>query len=116
MNEKAKTMRPCASLRARTVMGAAIWAVACSALSAPPKEIFITREQQDLYRIASGPLYLKTVNCHEVVYGDKANLRFNIGGKGGAVTFRNGRACVIERLYKEVDPYATDTFTAAKGR
>ena len=76
---------------------------ACAATAAPPKEIFVTREVQDLYRVGSGSYYLKTIGCHENVYSDRASLRFNISGKGGMLLFRNGRQCVIDKFFQEVE-------------
>src|SRR5215510_8352320 len=82
---------------------AALGFVVCTATAAPPKEVLITREVQDLYRVSSGIFYIKTIGCSENVYGDRAGLRFNIGGKGGMLLFRNGRQCVIDKFLEEVD-------------
>jgi hypothetical protein len=75
-----------------------------AATAAPPKQVLVTREVQDLYRVASGTFYIKTTGCQEQVFGDRADLRLNIGSKGGMLLFRSGRVCVIQRLLREVDP------------
>lgn len=72
--------------------------------AAPPKQIFVTRETQDLYRVASGTFYLKTIGCQEYVYGDRADLKLYIGSKGGMLVFRNNHVCVIDKFLREVDP------------
>jgi hypothetical protein len=82
---------------------AALGLCAASALAAPPRNIIVTREIQDLYRVATGTFYLKTLNCHEHVYEDRADLRPNAIGKGAMLLFRNGRQCVVEKFFQEVD-------------
>ncbi|HKA41864.1 MAG TPA: hypothetical protein VKF40_07735 [Burkholderiales bacterium] len=78
--------------------------------SGPPKTIIVTRETQDLYRIASGPLYFKTLNCYEQTYADRADLQLIRGFKGGTVVFRSGRTCTIDKFFRDVDPYSLDGF------
>ena len=68
----------------------------------------VTREAQDMYRVASGPIYLRTRNCLEQVYGDRADLKLIRGIKGGTVIFRSGRSCTIEKFLRDVDPYSLD--------
>ena len=88
----------------RSAALAALGFIACTAAAAPPREILVTREVQDLYRVATGPYYLKTIGCSENVYSDRASLRFNISGKGGMLIFRNGHQCVIERFFEDIEP------------
>ena len=76
---------------------------ACTALAAPPREVFVTREVQDLYRIGTGKFYLKTIGCHENVFSDRAQLRLNISNKGGMLLFRNGKQCVVDKFLEDVD-------------
>jgi len=87
----------------------ALGLVACAATAAPPREIFITKEVPDLYRVSSGIFYIKTIGCTENVYGDRAALRFNISGKGGMLLFRNGRQCVIDKFLEEVESSKVQT-------
>ena len=82
----------------------ALCVTASAAMAAPPKQVLVTREVQDLYRVASGTFYIKTTGCQEQVFGDRADLRMNIGSKGGMLLFRNGHVCVIQRFLREVDP------------
>lgn len=77
-------------------------------MAAAPKEVFVTREMQDIYRIGSGTTYIRTQNCTENVYGDRASLKLNIGMRGGRMVFRNGRSCTIDKFLKEVDPNRLD--------
>lgn len=83
---------------------AALGFLACAAAAAPPREVFVTREVQDLYRVGTGTFYIKTIGCHENVFSDRAGLRFNISGKGGMLLFRSGKQCVIEKFLQEADP------------
>jgi len=83
---------------------AALGFCACIATAAPPKQVLVTREVQDLYRVAAGAFYMKTIGCSEQVYGDRADLRINISGKGGMLLFRNGHQCVVEKFLEEVEP------------
>ena len=76
---------------------------ACSAAAAPPKNVIVTREVTDLYRVTTGAFYIKTIGCSENVYNDRADLRLNIG-KGGMLSFRSGRQCVVEKFLQEVEP------------
>jgi hypothetical protein len=78
-----------------------LWAGAAGA--APPKEVLVTREVQDFYRVASGAFYIKTIGCYENVFSDRANLRLNVSGKGGMLLFRNGHQCVVEKFLQEVE-------------
>ena len=82
---------------------AALGLCACTAMAAPPREVLVTREVQDLYRVASGTFYMKTIGCNEIVYSDRASLRLNISGKGGMLIFRSGRQCVVEKFLQEID-------------
>src|SRR5262249_24048575 len=93
---------------ARTTL-AAMGLCACAATAAPPRDIFITREVEDLYRVGSGKFYVKTIGCHENVFNDRANLRFNISGRGGMLLFRSGRQCVIDKFLTEVEPSKVET-------
>ena len=81
----------------------ALSVLACAATAAPPKQVIVTREAQDLYRVASGSFYIKTLNCHEFVYSDRADLKVNIGVRGGTLMFRNNRSCTIDKLLREID-------------
>jgi hypothetical protein len=105
---------PCrrAGKAAYWLAGVAFWATTSAAMAAAPKEVLVTREMQDIYRIGidriSGTTYIKTVNCNEHVYGDRASLRLNISIRGGTMIFRNGRVCKIDRFLKEVDPKMLD--------
>ena len=85
-------------------MFVALSALAGAALAKPPREALITREVQDLYRAGTGAYYLRTIGCHEQVYGDRVVLRWNIGIKGGMMVFRNNKICVIDKVLREVDP------------
>ena len=76
---------------------------ACAALAAPPREVLVSREVQDLYRVSSGLFYIKTIGCYENVYNDRAGLRLNISGKGGMLFFRNGKQCVVEKFFVEIE-------------
>lgn len=91
---------------------AALCAVTSTLTSAqkPPlkPQVIVTRESQDFYRVAEGSFYIKTKNCNEFVYSDRADLKFNIGVKGGSMLFRNGRTCTIERFLKDFDPASLD--------
>lgn len=70
-----------------------------------PAQILVTREAQDLYRAsASKPFYIKTISCHEHVYEDRAGLRANAITRGGLLTFRNGKSCVVDKFLEEVEP------------
>jgi hypothetical protein len=77
---------------------------ACAAGAAPPREVMITREVQDLYRVSAGTFYIKTIGCYENVYGDRAQVRLNISGKGGMLLFRNNKQCVIDKFLTELEP------------
>ena len=88
---------------------AALALCACAASAAPPREVLITREVQDLYRVGSGRYYVKTIGCHENVFNDRANLRFNISGKGGMLLFRTGKQCVIDKFLTEVETSKVQT-------
>ena len=85
-------------------MVAALGLCACIATAAPPRQLIVTREVQDLYRASTGVFYMKTIGCHEQVFGDRAELRFNISGRGGMLLFRNGRQCLVEKFLQEVEP------------
>jgi hypothetical protein len=74
----------------------------------PPKQILVTREAQDMYRVASGPIYVRTRNCYEQVFGDRADLKLIRGIKEGTMIFRSGRSCAIEKFLREVDPYSLE--------
>ena len=87
------------------------WVVAAVGLSTsaiaayPPAQILVTRESQDLYRAsAGGEFYIKTVNCYENVYSDRAILRLNAITKGGYLSFRNGKACTVDKFFQQVEP------------
>ncbi len=88
--------------RVRWVL-AALALIAGPAAAAPPKQIFVTREVQDLYRAAAGTFYIKTIGCQEQIFGDRADLKLNIGSKGGMLIFRNGHVCVIQKFLREVE-------------
>ena len=84
---------------------AALTAVSLSAVAAAPKEALITREAQDLYRAGVGQFYLRTLNCHEQIFGDRVVFRWTPGGRGGVMFFRgNDRSCIIQKVLREVDP------------
>ena len=98
----------------------AFWAIGCQAAAqepkstlpskplGPPKQVLVTREAQDIYRVASGPIYIKTLNCYEQIYGDRADLKLFRGSKGGTMIFRSGRVCAIAKFLREVDPYSLE--------
>jgi len=108
----AKTQSPIRRSRAAKpeywLAGVAFWATASAAMAAAPKEVMVTREMQDIYRIGSGTTYIRTKNCNEYVYGDRVSLKLNISIRGGNMIFRNGRVCAIDRFLKEVDPNRLD--------
>jgi hypothetical protein len=110
MSAKAQSPMPCRRIAksAYWLAGLAFWASASAAMAAAPKEVFVTREMQDIYRIGSGTTYIRTRNCTENVYGDRASLKLNYGMRGGTMVFRNGRSCTIDRFLKEVDPNRLD--------
>jgi hypothetical protein len=103
-NPDRKLRRAARTARRLQWLPLALWVVACAAAAAPPKQVIVTREAQDLYRVAAGSFYIKTLNCHEFVYGDRADLKLNIGVRGGTMVFRNARACAIDKLLREIDP------------
>ena len=78
--------------------------IGSTAAAAPPKDVLVTRESQDLYRVASGEFYIKTIGCQEYVFEDRADLKLNIGSKGGMLVFRNHHICVIQKFLRETDP------------
>ena len=95
--------------------GLAFWATASAAMAAAPKEALVTREMQNIYRIGndqsqtgSPTTYIRTVNCNEYVYGDRVSLKLGIGRRGGAMVFRNGRICTIDRFLREIHPNRLD--------
>ena len=94
-------MKPTCRLR---WMLAALGLCACAATAAPPRQLLVTREVQDLYRVADGAFYLKTIGCHEMVFSDRADLRLNISGRGGMLLFRSGRQCLVEKFLQDVEP------------
>lgn len=113
----AKTQSPMPYSRAGKpaywLAGLAFWATASAAMAAAPKEVIVTREMQDIYRIGmersgSGTTYIRTKNCNENVYGDRVSLKLNISIRGGNMIFRNGRVCTIDRFLREVDPNRLD--------
>jgi hypothetical protein len=68
---------------------------------------------QDIYRVGVErqgleTTYIRTKNCSEFVYGDRVSLKLNISVRGGAMIFRNGHSCTIDRFLKEVDPNRMD--------
>ena len=76
-----------------------------AATAQAPAQILVTREAQDLYRAtAGGNFYIRTIGCHEHVYEDRAGLRVNAITKGGLLSFRNGKACVVDKFLQEIDP------------
>jgi hypothetical protein len=75
-----------------------------TAAAAPPKWVLVTREAQDLYRVDSGTFYIKTIGCQEQIFGDRADLKLNIGSKGGMLVFRNNHVCVIQKFLREAEP------------
>jgi hypothetical protein len=83
----------------------ALHACAAFAQREIPAQILVTREAQDLYRAsAGGNFYIKTMNCHEHVYSDRAGLRVNVITRGGLLSFRNGKACVVDKFLQEIEP------------
>ena len=82
---------------------AALGFYACAGAAAPPREVLVSREVPDLYRVSSGLFYIKTIGCGENVYNDRAGLRLNISGRGGMLFFRNGKQCVVEKFLVEVE-------------
>ena len=86
------------------LMLAALTLIAGASAAAPPKQVLVTREVQDLYRVASGTFYMKTIGCQEYVYGDRADLKLNIGSKGAMLVFRNNHICVVDKFLREIDP------------
>ena len=82
---------------------AVLWLFAGAVSGARPTEVLVTREVQDLYRVAAGTFYIKTISCHENVFNDRAFLRLNISGKGGMLIFRNGHQCVAEKFLLETE-------------
>ena len=66
---------------------AVLIAVSASAVAAP-KDALITREAQDLYRAGVGQFYLRTMNCHEQIFGDRVTFRWTPGARGGVMFFR----------------------------
>jgi hypothetical protein len=86
-------------------MFAALALFAGAAAAQAPAQILVTREAQDLYRAtAGGNFYIRTLACHEHVYEDRAGLRVNFITKGGLLTFRNGKSCVVDKFLQELDP------------
>ena len=70
-----------------------------------PAQILVTREAQDLYRAMAGNnFYIRTISCHEHVYEDRADLRVNAITKGGLLSFRNGKTCVVDKFLQEIEP------------
>src|ERR1043166_4952902 len=76
---------------------------ACAATAAPPREVLVSREIEDLYRVSAGTFYIRTIGCHEAVFNERAGIRINISGKGGMLLFRTGKQCVIEKFLVEVE-------------
>ncbi|MCC7485790.1 MAG: hypothetical protein IT529_12495 [Burkholderiales bacterium] len=91
-----------ATIRACAVPAALLLCAAAHA--AMPRDVIVTRESQDLYRAGSGSFYIKTTGCTEQIYSDRVTLKMNIGVKGGMMFTRAGRACVIDKLLREVNP------------
>ena len=117
MNAKTPTPMPRrrAGKPAYWLAGLAFWATASAAMAAAPKEALVTREMQNIYRIGndqsqtgSPTTYIRTVNCNEYVYGDRVSLKLGIGRRGGAMVFRNGRICTIDRFLREIHPNRLD--------
>ena len=102
------TAGPARGLRLALATLCAVAFVSASAQAPPKAQVIVTRELQDLYRVAEGSFYIRTKNCNEHVFGDRADLRLNIGIKGGHMVFRNGRTCVIERFLKDFEPSPLD--------
>jgi hypothetical protein len=93
--------------------GLVLWATVSTATAAAPKEALVTREMQNLYRIGNDRIgspttYIRTVNCNEYVYGDRVSLKLGIGPRGGAMVFRSGRICTIDRFLREIHPNRLD--------
>ena len=84
-------------------IAAALGLCACSAAAAPPQQVMVTREVQDLYRVSTGTYYMKTIGCYEQIFGDRADLRLNISGRGGMLLFRNGHTCVVDKFLVEIE-------------
>jgi len=78
-------------------------ALIAGAAAAAPKEVLLTREVQDLYRVGSGTFYIKTSGCSEQVFGDRVELQLNISSTGGMLHFRNGRLCAVQKFLRETD-------------
>lgn len=83
----------------------ALYAGAATAQAPAPAHILVTREAQDLYRATAGNnFYIRTISCHEHVYEDRADLRVNTITKGGLLSFRNGKSCVVDKFLQEIEP------------
>ena len=91
-------------VRLRWIVGA-LALYGCTAAAQQEGQVLVTREAQDLYRaMAGGNFYIKTMNCNEHVYSDRASLRVNTITKGGMLSFRSGKTCVVEKFLQEIEP------------
>lgn len=65
-------------------------------------EVNVTRKSQDLYKITTPNIYIKTRYCYEYIYYGNAILIIeNLSGYSlGKIIFNSGTSCDIEKILK----------------